>query len=80
MSIRFYKFVTFLLLPIILAFFFFRILLGKEDNKRFLEKLGFFSINNPSKKKLIWFHACSVGEVKSIYGLIRKFIANDSNL
>ncbi len=77
MSIRFYKFVTFLLLPIILAFFFFRILFGKEDNKRFLEKLGFFSINNPSKKKLIWFHACSVGEVKSIYGLIRKFIAND---
>ena len=49
-----------------------RILKNKEDKKRFIEK---FSI--PSKKRqnglLIWFHACSVGEVLSIAPLIKNY-------
>ena len=54
-----------------------RILKNKEDKKRFIEK---FSI--PSKKRqnglLIWFHACSVGEVLSIAPLIKNYEKNNA--
>ena len=49
--------------------FFIRIMLGKENPKRFLEK---FSINKKDrgKGKLIWFHCSSVGEFLSVIPLI----------
>ncbi|MAI02720.1 MAG: hypothetical protein CMP40_02690 [Rickettsiales bacterium] len=52
-------------------------LLDKEDKKRFIEKLSFPSKNRSGKKKIIWFHASSVGEIKSVYTLIDKFITNN---
>lgn len=63
-------------MPFILVFFFFRVIIGKEDKSRFLEKLGLSSKKRPSGA-IIWFHACSVGEVKSSYNLIRNFVRNN---
>ena len=48
-----------------------RILKNKEHRTRFKEKIGFFS-KIKDKNNLIWFHCCSVGELRSIIPLIKK--------
>ena len=58
--------------PIIIIF---RILKKKEDIKRFKEKFSITNLKRP-KGNLIWFHACSVGELKSIVPLIINFEKN----
>ena len=73
MGIKTYNILLYLFFPIIIIFFFLRVLLGKEDKSRFLEKLGFISKIRP-KGKLVWIHACSVGEVKSSYNIIKSFV------
>jgi 3-deoxy-D-manno-octulosonic-acid transferase len=45
-----------------------RVAKKKEDPIRYLEKLGFYKIEN--NNPVIWFHASSLGEVKSIVPLI----------
>ncbi|MDC0651826.1 hypothetical protein OAP55_01070 [Alphaproteobacteria bacterium] len=77
MYFKFYNLILLIFFPIILIIFFFRFLNGKEDRKRLLEKFSLSSITPPPSKKIIWFHACSVGEVKSIYILIKKFTQNN---
>ncbi len=65
----FYEFlaITFLLLsPIIFAL---RIIVGKEDLDRFLEKFCIYKSNN--KNQTIWFHGASVGEIMSIIPIIK---------
>ena len=52
-----------------------RLLKKKEHPLRFLEKFTFFS-KERRKGKLIWFHAVSVGELKSIIPLLRKLDKN----
>ena len=54
---------------------FYRIIKGKENSKRFHEKLGFFT-KKRNKGKLIWFHGASVGEIQSIIPLIERFEKN----
>ena len=51
----------FLLSPIIILY---RIFRNKEDPKRFKEKHCFYS-KKKVKKKLIWFHGASVGEIQA---------------
>ncbi len=63
------------ILSLILLFFspiiiILRILKKKEHVTRFIEKFGFFS-KLKNKKKIIWFHCCSVGELRSIIPLIK---------
>ena len=58
--------------PIIIVF---RIFKKKEDIKRFKEKFSITSLKKP-KGNLVWFHACSVGELKSILPLIKNFEKN----
>ncbi len=70
-----------ILYPFLFIFLFLRIIFKKEDPKRFLEKI-LISNFNPVEKgqcKLIWFHASSLGEFKSIIPIIEK-LNNNQNL
>ena len=59
--------ITFLLFsPIIFAV---RIIIGKEDLNRFLEKFCIYKKYN--KNQTIWFHGASVGEIMSILPIIK---------
>ena len=70
-----YKVLSNLLYPIIVIIIFIRKILKKEDPLRYKEKIFYnhFKVERITDTKLIWFHAASVGELKSIvpilYGL-----------
>ncbi len=70
--ILFYRVVTNLFYPIFILIIFFRKVIKKEDVKRYKEKIfpSSFNIKKNDKLKLIWFHAASVGELKSIIPII----------
>lgn len=76
MGIKTYNTLLYIFFPFIIFFFFLRVALGKEDKKRFLEKLSFISKKRP-KGEIVWVHACSVGEVRSSYNIIKNFLKND---
>ena len=61
-----FLYIVFLLSPIIFSV---RLLNGKEDPKRFKEKLCIYSRKNNLKS--IWFHAVSVGELMSIIPVLK---------
>ena len=55
-------------------FFVYRILKGKEDPSKFLEKVCIYSKKRVKNK--IWIHAVSIGELMSIIPIIKKFEKN----
>ena len=77
-----YKIITTILYPFLFLFLFLRKLKKKEDPKRFKEKIlvSHFNIKNKGKSKLIWFHAASIGEYKSIIPIIRQLNIKNNNL
>jgi len=70
----FYAILTNLAVLISPLIFIYRILKGKEDPKRFQEKIGIYS-----KKKIknnIWIHAASIGELMSVIPIVNKLENN----
>ena len=69
-----YRYLINIFFPIIIILIFIRTKFNKEDKFRFKEKLfsSSFNIIRHKNKKLIWFHAASIGELMSIIPLIRK--------
>ena len=55
--------------------FLIRIILGKENPQRFLEKFCIYS-KNPNFKKTIWLHGASVGEILSVIPIIKELEKN----
>ena len=55
--------------------FLIRIILGKENPQRFLEKFCIYS-KNPNFKKTIWLHGSSVGEILSVIPIIKELEKN----
>ena len=76
-----YKVLSIILYPIFIILIYLRKLNGKEDSHRFREKIysSYFNIKE-KKAKLIWFHAASIGEFKSILPIIGQLNINNKNL
>ena len=77
-----YRFLTVFFYPFIVLIIIFRKFINKEDKERYKEKLfpSHFLPIKRNKKKLIWFHAASIGEVQSIFPLIKKLNIDKKNL
>ena len=69
-----YRVLTFFLYPFLVVFLYYRVFIKKEDSIRFKEKIypKHFNIKKNSDLKLIWFHAASIGEFKSIIPIIKE--------
>jgi len=74
-----YKYLTLILSPFIDLYFGIRRKKGKEDAKRFPERLGKPSLPRPTKP-VIWVHCASVGEVFSVIPLVKKIKDNYENI
>tara|TARA_B100001057_G_scaffold68945_1_gene62729 strand:- start:163 stop:1440 length:1278 start_codon:yes stop_codon:yes gene_type:complete len=69
-----YRVLTFLLYPLLVLVIISRKFINKEDKLRYREKIfsTSFNVNRKKNSFLIWFHASSIGELKSILPIIRK--------
>ena len=70
--ILFYRILTSLIYPFLVLYIFFRKIMKKEDHLRFKEKIfsSKFKVIRNKNKNLIWFHAASIGEFKSIIPIL----------
>ena len=73
-----YRILTTFLYPILILAIFFRKIKKKEDAFRYKEKIfpSCFNVVRNSDSKLIWFHAASIGEFKSILPIIEEINNN----
>ena len=78
----FYRVFSNFLYPFLILLIYFRKIIKKEDKERFKEKIFISHFNVIRKKnlRLIWFHAASVGELKSILPLIKELNQQNKNL
>ena len=77
-----YRVLTNLIYPFLFILIYLRKILKKEDSKRYKEKIliSHFNVNKKQDSKLIWFHAASIGEFKSIIPIITKLNNENNNL
>ena len=80
--IKAYRILTLFLYPFLFIFLFYRMLIKKEDPKRFKEKIlpSSFNVKKRNNSKLFWFHAASIGEFKSIIPIIDQLRNENQNL
>jgi 3-deoxy-D-manno-octulosonic-acid transferase len=67
-----YRYLTYFLFPLFIILIYFRSIFRKEDKTRYKEKIfsSHFNVNKSDNKRLVWFHAASIGECLSIIPLI----------
>ena len=70
-----YEFILLIFIIFSPIFFLIRIVSGKEDPKRFLEKLCLYS-KSKNVNKTIWFHGASIGEITSIIPIVKSLEKN----
>ncbi len=77
-----YRILTTLIYPLLFIFIYCRKILKKEDAIRFKEKIliSHFNVSRKKNSKLIWFHAASIGELKSIIPIIKQLNNNSDQL
>jgi len=74
-----YRTLTILFFPVLILIVFIRKLFGKEDSKRYKEKI-FVTNNDLDKNNTIWFHGASIGEIMSVIPLINNLIENNKEI
>ena len=74
-----YRALTILLYPFLIILIYCRKIFHKEDAKRYKEKIfsSHFNVVRKKNSNLLWFHAASIGELKSIIPIVKKL--NDKN-
>ena len=77
-----YRILTNILYPFLFIFLYSRVLLKKEDPTRYKEKIlvKHFNVTKTKNYELLWFHAASVGEFKSIIPIIKDLNKKKSNI
>ena len=77
-----YRCLTLILFPGLIILIYFRSINKKEDKLRFKEKIfsSSFKATRNTSKKLIWFHAASIGEVLSAFPLIEEINSSNKNI
>lgn len=71
MNAKIYKLISYLILPLLPVYLSYRCLKKKDKWSRFKERFGYHTKVRKSGE-LIWFHAASVGELRSVLPLIKK--------
>ena len=77
-----YRVLTTLFYPLFIVIIIIRKILHKEDQFRYKEKIftTHFNVVEKKNKKLLWFHAASIGEFKSIIPIIDELNRSNDNL
>ena len=80
--ILFYRFCSNLLYPFLVLLIYFRKFFKKEDQIRYKEKIysSKFNVKRKENSILLWFHAASIGEIKSILPVIKELNKKKDNL
>ena len=73
-----YQVLSTLIYPFLVIFIYFRKIIKKEDPLRYKEKIlpSHFNVTKKENLKLIWFHATSIGELKSIIPILEEINFN----
>ena len=76
-----YRIISSFLYPLLVVLIFLRKYLDKEHIKRYKEKIfiSSFNVNRKLNTELIWFHAASIGELKSILPIINQLEKDKNN-
>ncbi len=77
-----YRILVNLFYPFLICLIYLRKLINKEDPIRYREKIftSKFNVNKKKNNKLLWFHAASIGELKSIIPIIIELNKSNQNL
>ena len=78
-SVYGYKVLSRLVRPWLWVFYTLRILRHKEDPHRYKERRGRTHLKRPGGKKVLWFHAASIGEAFSLLSLLNFLLKNNPN-